>query len=103
MTQEKIAELLGVRREGVTASAGDLRNRGAIDYHRGQIRILDREKLEALSCECYAVVKSQCDSLQPSALHPATLNGVPRPAAKRAANVSAARINGSGNFSTYAN
>ncbi|MEX2496202.1 MAG: Crp/Fnr family transcriptional regulator, partial [Woeseia sp.] len=76
LTQEKIAELLGVRREGITASAGDLKRRGAIDYHRGHIRILDREKLEKLSCECYAVVKSQCDSLRPGAFRDSTLNVV---------------------------
>lgn len=63
LTQTMIAELLGVRREGVTAAAGELRNLGVIEYHRGHIRILDRATLEARSCECYEVIKTQCDGL----------------------------------------
>ncbi|NHA14656.1 Crp/Fnr family transcriptional regulator [Thioalkalivibrio sp. XN279] len=65
MTQELIANMLGVRREGVTEAAGKLQRLGVIDYHRGQIKVLDREKLEALSCECYAVVKEETDRLLP--------------------------------------
>ena len=63
MTQELIANMLGVRREGVTEAAGKLQKLGVIDYCRGHITVLDRSKLEALSCECYAVVKRQTDVL----------------------------------------
>ena len=57
MTQEMIANMLGVRREGVTAAARKLQELGVIRYNRGRIIVLDRPKLEKLSCECYAVVK----------------------------------------------
>lgn len=63
MTQELIANMLGVRREGVTESAGKLRDAGIIEYSRGHIRILDRERLEQSACECYAVVKREFDRL----------------------------------------
>lgn len=63
MTQELIANMLGVRREGVTEAAGKLQKQGVIRYHRGSITILDRPKLESLSCECYAVVKKESDRL----------------------------------------
>ena len=66
MTQELIANMLGVRREGVTIAAGKLQQLGVIEYHRGHITVLDRAKLELLSCECYAVVKQETDRLQPS-------------------------------------
>lgn len=65
MTQELIANMLGVRREGVTEAAGKLQKQGVIEYHRGHITVLDRSKLEALSCECYAVVKHETDRLLP--------------------------------------
>jgi CRP-like cAMP-binding protein len=65
MTQELIANMLGVRREGVTEAAGKLQRLGVIDYCRGHITVLDRSKLEALSCECYAVVKRETDRLLP--------------------------------------
>ena len=65
MTQELIANMLGVRREGVTEAAGKLQKLGVIDYRRGRIRVLDRPRLETLSCECYAVVKAECDRLLP--------------------------------------
>jgi CRP-like cAMP-binding protein len=64
MTQELIANMLGVRREGVTEAAGKLQNLAVIEYHRGHITVLDRKKLEALCCECYAVVKKETDRLQ---------------------------------------
>jgi CRP-like cAMP-binding protein len=64
MTQELIANILGVRREGVTESAGKLQDRGVIEYQRGRITVLDRPQLEQLSCECYAVVKKETDRLQ---------------------------------------
>ena len=63
MTQELIADMLGVRREGVTVAAGRLQDEGAISYVRGRIQILDREKLEATVCECYRVVKDEVDRL----------------------------------------
>src|SRR5690349_22478034 len=63
MTQELIADMLGVRREGVTVAAGHLQDIGAISYVRGRIQILDRQKLEATACECYRVVKEEFDRL----------------------------------------
>jgi CRP-like cAMP-binding protein len=66
MTQELIANMLGVRREGVTEAAGKLQKLGVIEYSRGHIQVLDRPKLEALSCECYAVVKRETDRLLPN-------------------------------------
>ena len=63
MTQELIANMLGVRREGVTEAAGNVQKAGLIEYHRGHITVLDRKGLEARSCECYAVVKKECDRL----------------------------------------
>lgn len=63
MTQELIANMLGVRREGVTEAAGRLQDAGLIRYQRGQIAVLDRPRLERRVCECYAVVKRECDRL----------------------------------------
>jgi CRP-like cAMP-binding protein len=63
MTQELIANMLGVRREGVTAAAGRLQEQGLISYVRGRIQILDRPGLEAAVCECYKVVKDEYDRL----------------------------------------
>lgn len=65
MTQELIANMLGVRREGVTEAAGNLQKAGIIEYRRGHITVLDRIALERRSCECYAVVKRECDRLLP--------------------------------------
>ena len=65
MTQELIANMLGVRREGVTDAAGKLQRLGVIEYSRGHIKVHDRHKLEQLSCECYAVVKTETDRLLP--------------------------------------
>lgn len=70
MTQELIANMLGVRREGVTEAAGKLDRLGVIRYKRGHIRVLDRKKLEELSCECYGVVKTECDRLLPPPQRP---------------------------------
>jgi CRP-like cAMP-binding protein len=67
MTQELIANMLGVRREGVTEAAGKLQKLGVIEYNRGHIRVLDRPRLEKLSCECYKVVKAETDRLLPYA------------------------------------
>jgi CRP-like cAMP-binding protein len=63
MTQELIANMLGVRREGVTVAAGALQEAGLIRYGRGHITVLDRSKLEKRVCECYAVVKREMDRL----------------------------------------
>ena len=65
MTQELIANMLGVRREGVTEAAGKLQLAGLIQYRRGKITVLNRRRLEARSCECYQVVKTEFDRLLP--------------------------------------
>jgi CRP-like cAMP-binding protein len=65
MTQELIANMLGVRREGVTEAAGKLQNAGLITYSRGRIIILDRPGLEARACECYEVVRTEIARLLP--------------------------------------
>jgi len=65
MTQELIANMLGVRREGVTEAAGKLQDAGLIRYHRGRITVIDRPGLEARTCECYQVVKREFDRLLP--------------------------------------
>jgi CRP-like cAMP-binding protein len=65
MTQELIANMLGVRREGVTEAAGKLQADGLIRYSRGKITVLDRQRLEKRVCECYAVVKKEYDRLLP--------------------------------------
>ncbi|MEO6917740.1 MAG: Crp/Fnr family transcriptional regulator [Collimonas sp.] len=68
ITQELIANMLGVRREGVTEAARNLRQAGLISYARGHISVLDRHGLEHRSCECYAVVKRECQRLLPARL-----------------------------------
>jgi len=65
MTQELIANMLGVRREGVTEAAGKLQVDGLISYSRGRITVLDRPRLEARACECYQVVRKEFDRLLP--------------------------------------
>jgi CRP-like cAMP-binding protein len=65
MTQELIANMLGVRREGVTEAARKLQDAGLIQYSRGRIKVLDRPGIEARACECYAVVKRESDRLLP--------------------------------------
>lgn len=74
MTQELIANMLGVRREGVTEAAGKLQADGLIQYSRGHIKVLDRAGLEKRVCECYAVVKKEYDRLLPD-----LIQGVARP------------------------
>jgi Mn-dependent DtxR family transcriptional regulator len=66
MTQELIANMLGVRREGVTEAALNLQRVGLIRYARGRISVLDRAGLEKRTCECYAVVKTEYDRLLPA-------------------------------------
>ncbi len=68
MTQERIANMLGVRREGVTEAAGKLQAAGLIHYSRGHIAVIDRQGLEARACECYAVVKKELDRLLPNVI-----------------------------------
>jgi CRP-like cAMP-binding protein len=65
MTQELIANMLGVRREGVTTAAAKLQKLGVIRYSRGKVTVLDRPKLEQMCCECYGVVKRETDRLLP--------------------------------------
>jgi CRP-like cAMP-binding protein len=68
MTQELIANMVGVRREGVTEAAGRLQKAGLISYVRGHITVVDRPGLEARTCECYAVVKKEYDRLLPEVI-----------------------------------
>ena len=65
VTQELIASMIGVRREGVTEAAGKLQRAGAINYKRGSIEVLDRRKLESMACECYEVVQCEFARLLP--------------------------------------
>jgi CRP-like cAMP-binding protein len=65
MTHELIANMLGVRREGVTAAVGKLQALGVISHSRGHITVLDRAALERLSCECYAAIKRETDRRLP--------------------------------------
>ena len=65
MTQELVANMLGVRREGMTDAGGKLQKLSVIEYRRGYVTVLDRPKLEKLSCRCYAVVKKETDRLLP--------------------------------------
>ncbi len=69
MTQELVASMLGVRREGITEAAGNLQRSGFISYRRGHIAVLDRSGLEASTCECYAVVKKELDRLLSDVLY----------------------------------
>jgi len=66
LTQEFLADMLGVTRPSVTVAAGTLQAAGLITYRRGQVTILDRPGLEEASCECYAVVRSEYEKLLPS-------------------------------------
>jgi Mn-dependent DtxR family transcriptional regulator len=68
MTQELIANMMGVPREGAAEGALKLQNAGLIDYTRGRIRVLHRRGLEKRTCECYAVVKKQYERLLPDKL-----------------------------------
>jgi CRP-like cAMP-binding protein len=69
MTQELVASMLGVRREGITEAAGKLQRAGIISYRRGHIAVLDRAGLEAQACECYAVVRKEMDRLLADVRH----------------------------------
>jgi Mn-dependent DtxR family transcriptional regulator len=70
MTQELIANMLGVRREGVTEAAGKLQKAGVILYQRGRIEVIDRSKLENMVCECYEVVRDEYARLLPWTVTP---------------------------------
>ena len=76
LTHEGLSGMLGVRREGVTCSALKLQRAGMIDYTRGRVAVIDRRALEALSCECYAVVKHEYDRFLPGS---STWSGAPPP------------------------
>lgn len=92
VTHERIAGLLGVRREGVTCGALKLRKAGLIDYRRGRLSVLHREGLEALSCECYAVVRQAYDHLSAKLAPHVACTAPTRPsAAHSASNWSALR------------
>jgi CRP-like cAMP-binding protein len=69
-THELMANMLGVRREGITEAAGKAQHAGLVRYHRGKITVLDRAGVEAQSCECYRVVRNECDRLLPHGLQP---------------------------------
>jgi CRP-like cAMP-binding protein len=71
MTQELVASMLGVRREGITEAAGNLQRAGVISYRRGHISVLDRTGLETRTCECYAVVKTELRRLLSDVKQPA--------------------------------
>jgi Mn-dependent DtxR family transcriptional regulator len=75
MTQELIANMLGVRREGVTEAAGVLQQAGLIRYSRGHITLVDRPGLERRVCECYAVVKRETDRLLTYNMKPSLAEG----------------------------
>ena len=81
MTQESAANLLGVRREGITAAASRLQHAGIIRYHRGQIAVLDRARLEQSACECYASARNEHQRLLPAlGLPPPLPSSAPAPA-----------------------
>jgi DNA-binding GntR family transcriptional regulator len=71
-TQDQIAQMLGVRRAGVTQAAGKLQRAGAIHYRRGRVTVLDRASLETRACECYQVISQECDRLVLRAPTPST-------------------------------
>ena len=77
MTQELIASMLGVRREGITEAAGNLQRAGLISYRRGHITVLDRSGLEAHACECYEVVRKEFHRLLPDAEEAGRLSTMP--------------------------
>ena len=64
LTQEVLAQMLGVRRPTVTLAAGALKKAGLIEYSRGSVKILDREGLESATCGCYRIIKKEFDRLQ---------------------------------------
>ncbi len=76
MTQELVASMLGVRREGITEAAGKLQSAGFIRYRRGHIAVLDRAGIETRVCECYAVVKKELDRLLADVRYPLRIPGV---------------------------
>ena len=78
MTQELVASMLGVRREGITEAAGHLQRAGFISYRRGHIAVLDRSGLESLACECYAVVKKELGRLLSDVQYRQGISAAPR-------------------------
>jgi CRP-like cAMP-binding protein len=79
MTQELVASMLGVRREGITEAAGNLQRDGLISYRRGHISVLDRSGLETHACECYAVVRKELDRLLSDVRYRQGIPGNPAP------------------------
>jgi len=78
-TQELIANMLGVRREGITEAAGKLQQAKLINCRRGHITVLDRPGLEARACECYQVIKNESDRLLPALLPESMISHLPLP------------------------
>ena len=78
MTQELVASMLGVRREGITEAAGNLQRAGFIRYRRGHITVLERSGLETRACECYAVVKKELSRLLSDVRHRQGIAALPR-------------------------
>ena len=76
MTQELVASMLGVRREGITEAAGKLKHAGLISYRRGHISVLERSGLETRACECYGVVRKELGRLLSDVRHPPGLSAV---------------------------
>jgi hypothetical protein len=93
MTQELIANMLGVRRQGVVEAAGNLQKAGLIDYRRGHIRVLDRPGLEARVCECYAVVRREYERLLPASHSAAEDAAIARSVARHSASPGKRLIN----------
>jgi len=91
VTQELIGSMLGVRRESVTAAIHDLQRRGVIDHNRGWISVLDRSRLEKLSCECYGVVRAETERLLPylEVRHPGSPDPFLRPAPRPSGSIQA--------------
>ncbi len=87
MTHERLGQVLGVRREGVTNAAGKLQAEGLIEYRRGRISVLDRAKLEARVCECHAVMKHAFDSLLPEFAGLDSASDLPHPVDVRPAGI----------------
>jgi DNA-binding transcriptional regulator YhcF (GntR family) len=78
MTQDLVASMLGVRREGITEAAGKLQRAGFIRYRRGHISVIERSGLETRACECYAVVKKEFSRLLSDARHRQGISAVAR-------------------------
>ena len=83
ITHELMANMLGVRREGITAAAGKLQHAGLIHHSRGKITVMDRSGLEACACECYQAIKKEFDRLLPNVIEPSDCPDAAAPIALR--------------------